>query len=282
MVLGSRMVEVFAQNQYRGMYQVMQRIDEEKELTRMGGNLATDLTARMIGPRYDTGKPVSAMSMPLGGCMELRRTPEWMSVETGFRAFENYVTLNLDSTHEDYLDDDAFTELALKMVNVDELMSYFLFMNVCSLPMDNVKNNVYIWAMKNESGYVYTLSPWDMDWGFNKLFTDGTDSMNLWMLLPVRMLDLDIGGSRETLWKIWKEKKAELLTEDSIYQWFEEKEEEINASCAYRRDREYWWNDPSDLNLAEMSAQMILKMGIIDQYMREVWPIEDEVLMQGE
>lgn len=282
MLLGSRMVEVFVQDQYRGMYQLMQRIDEEKELTLMGGNLATDLTARMIGPRNGTGKPVSEMSMPLGGCMELRHTPEWMSVEAGFKEFEHYVALNLDSAHEDYLDDETFTSLALKKVNVDELMSYFLFMNVCSLPLDNVRNNVYIWAMKHERGYVYTLSPWDMDWGFNQLFTDGTDSMNLWMLLPVRMLDLDIGGSREALWRIWREKKAALLTEDAVYQWFEEKEELINASCAYRRDREYWWNESSDLNLSEMSAQMMMKISIIDQYMREVWPVEDEALMQME
>ena len=193
--------------------------------------------------------------------------------------FENYVTLNLSEGQEGYLDDEAFAELALRSVNVEELMSYFLFMNVCSLPMDNVKNNVFIWAMKNEDGFVYTLSPWDMDWGFDKLFTDGTDSMNLWMMLPVRMLNLDIGGSREALWRLWQEKQQKLLTEDAVYQWIQEKEEMINASRAYRRDREYWWGEDIDLDLSEIAAQMILRRSIIEEYMKEVWPIEDLALM---
>ena len=279
MLLGSEVVEVFVQDSYSGMYQLMQRIDEEKELTQMGGNLATDMTARMIGPRFYTGKPFTEMSMPLGGCMELRYAPAWASTEAAFRVFENYVTLNLSEGQEGYLDDEAFAELALRSVNVEELMSYFLFMNVCSLPMDNVKNNVFIWAMKNEDGFVYTLSPWDMDWGFDKLFTDGTDSMNLWMMLPVRMLNLDIGGSREALWRLWQEKQQKLLTEDAVYQWIQEKEEMINASRAYRRDREYWWGEDIDLDLSEIAAQMILRRSIIEEYMKEVWPIEDLALM---
>lgn len=270
--LDSRMVEVFVQDEYMGLYQLMPRIREEDELLTMGGDLNTDLTARLIGMRFETGRPVSTISLPIGGCLEMRQAPEWMQMETAFKKLENYVTLNLPEDHEGYLDDEDFAQLALNSVDVYDLMSYYLFTNVCSLPYDNVKNNVYIWVQKGENGYTYTLSPWDMDSGFSPLFKDGSDSMNMWMTLPVRMLDLDVGGCRSVLWQIWQEKCAFMLTEDWIYQWIQEAEDEINVSGAYLRETERWRDGAQTLSLAEITAHTVSQISTITRHMQEVWP----------
>lgn len=269
--LESRMVEVFVQDEYMGLYQLLQRIDEEDELEE-NGDPYTDAAARLIGMRFETGRPVSQMSLPIGGCLELRYAPPGMSVQDAFARLEDYVTLNLTAEDENRLNDAAFEALALSRVDVRELMSYYLYMNVCSLPYDNVKNNVFIWVRRTAQGDRYTLSPWDMDSGFSPLFTDGTESVNMWMTLPVRMLELDVGGSREALWNVFRQKRASLLTDDAIYQWIQEKEDEINASGAYLRETERWRGGAQSLSLAGISAHTLSQMGVFERHMSEMWP----------
>jgi len=273
-LLESRMVEVFFRDEYMGLYQLIQRIEPEEELTRMNGNLNRDAVARLIGMRFSTDRPVSQISLPIDGCMELRYAPAWMKPDHAFELMENYVTLNLPDGDESYLDDEAFAQLALSCVDVREIMSYYLFMNVCSLPLDNVKNNVYIWARWDGEKYRYTLSPWDMDSGFWPIFTDGSDSINQWMVLPVRMLNLNVGNCREVLAQVYEEKRAELLTDDAIYQWIDEKEEMINASGAYLREAERWRDGATELNLAEISSHVISQMYLLERYIYDIWAPE--------
>lgn len=270
-MLDSRMVEVFMQDEYMGLYQLLPRIDEDDELDDAGGSPHTDVVARLIGMRFETGRPVSQMSLPIDGCLELRQYPKWMGKEEAFSRFENYVRLNLPKEHEDYLDDGEFAKLALQSVDVYDLMSYYLYMNVCSLPYDNVKNNVYIWALEGENGYTYSLSPWDMDSGFSPLFKDESDSINMWMTLPVRMLELDVGGCRSILADIYREKRNELLKDDAVYQWIQAVEDEINASGAYLRETEKWRGGAQTLNLEEISAHTISQLYLIERYIEEIW-----------
>lgn len=273
--LESRMVEVFVQDEYMGLYQLLQRIDEEDELEE-NGDPYTDAAARLIGMRFETGRPVSEMALPIGGCLELRYAPPGRGTEETFARFADYVTLNLPDGDENRLDDEAFSALALGRVDVRELMSYYLYMNVCSLPYDNVKNNVFIWARQTAQGDRYTLSPWDMDSGFAPLFTDGMESVNMWMTLPVRMLELDVGGSRAALWAVYEEMRASLLTDDAIYQWIQDKEDEINASGAYLRETERWRGGAESLSLADVSAHTLSQMSVIERHMREMWPIAED------
>ena len=272
-MLESRMVEVFYQNEYMGLYQLIQRIRPEQELARMGDRVDRNIAVRLIGGRYETGRPVSQISLPIDGCMELRYAPAWMKEDAAFARLEDYVTLNLSEGSENWLDDEAFAQLALERVDIRELMSYYLYMNVCSLPYDNVKNNVYIWVRWNEDQYMYSLSPWDMDSGFRPLFTDGSDSINLWMVLPVRMLELNVGNCREVFKEVFEEKRAELLTEDALYQWIEEEEEIINASGAYLRESARWQGGAQELDLSEVFAHTASQMHLIERYIQGVWPV---------
>jgi len=134
---------------------------------------------------------------------------------------------------------------------------------------------VYIWARWDGSKYVYTLSPWDMDSGFWPIFTDDSDSINMWMRLPVRMLELNVGNCREVFRDIYREKRAELLTDDAIYQWVMGKEEMINASGAYLRESERWGDGAAELNLSAISAHITSQMYLLERYIQVIWPPED-------
>ncbi len=277
-LLESRMVELFVQDTYMGLYQLMERIDEEDELEDSGANLQTDAVARLIGERFDTGRPVSTMSLPIDGCLELRHAPDGMGEADAFALFEDYVTLNLKENQAGALDDAAFAQLAQSAVDIEAMISYYLYMNVCSLPYDNVKNNVYIWAKSDGTRPVYTLSPWDMDTGFRPMFSDDSDSINMWMTLPVRMLKLNVGNCREMMHELWRQKRSTILTDDAIYQWVQAMEEEINASGAYLRESERWRGGAKPLNLAEISSHTTSQLYVIERYMQENWKVDPVVM----
>ena len=275
--LGSEMVELFVQDAYTGVYQLMPRIRPEQELARMGGDPQTDSVLRMIGAYRVTKRPVSRITDPLGGCVELRSKPDWMSEEQAFSLLETYVQLNLPKGAAGALDDAAFSQTAAEWVEIEPMMRYELFMQVCSLARDNIWNNLYIWVQKKGGGYTYMLSPWDMDCGLRPLFSDDTPSFNLWMVLPTRMLELNVADCRSVLWRIWDEQRATVVSDDAVYQWIQEMEDLLNDSGAYPRESERWRGERCALNMAEVSAYMVDHMREIEFQMREIWaPVQGE------
>lgn len=274
--LDSRMVEVFVGDAYMGLYQLMPRIRAEEEIAAMGGDRSTDLAMRLIGAYRETGRAIWEDSMAMGGCMELRYAPASMKASKVFEQYEPYVAMSLPEGAEGRLSDEEFTELSLRHVDIEDFMSYYLFLQVCGMPMDNVYNNLYVWALWDGENYVYRLSPWDMDSSFKSIYNvEGMNDFNFLMELPRRMLELNVGDCREIIWRIWEEKRQELLSDDALYQWFLEWEETINATGAYLRESERWRSGADVLNLSEMSAYTIQHMNQIEYTLRETWPIEE-------
>lgn len=280
-VLESRLVELFVEDEYLGLYQLMQRIDVKKEIVRMGGDLNTDMVARKIQPSNLGNRPTMKMgkSSAWSWLAELRYVPESMSEEEAFDLIKAYMMLE---EKESDLSDEEFEREVLEHIDIRSLMNYFLFSQAMSLRLDNVNNNVYIWTLfDDEGGYKYYCSPWDMDAGFMKLRTnpDGNDEdeFNLWMFLPIRILDLDIGNSRKIAWEIWQEKRATIFEESALYQRIEDMKNRIDASGAYLRESERWRGGAQELNLTGMQAVACEHQNTIDFYLRVIWPVEGMV-----
>ena len=273
-LLESRLVEVFVDDVYMGMYQLMQRVDADKEIERMGGSLGTDVGMRIITEMNIESRPYVNRLEDCSYVAELRYKPEYMSTKAALDVFEPYHTMNKVDQTQGYADNAAFEAAVLAHTDIREMLEYFVFAQAASFGHDNTYNNVYMWALRNGDNHVYYFSPWDMDRVFRPVFTDRDDQINLWYPQVVRMLDLNIGGAREILWEIWNEKKAQLLTEDALYQRFEDMEMMVNASGAYRRDMIRWEDEDASLNLAEYSSYMISHQNVVENHFMELWPIE--------
>ena len=279
-VLESRLVELFIEDQYMGLYQLMERIDVEEELVSMGGNLDTDMVARKI-QRSNTGdRPVRVAGASKMWIAELRHLPQGMSEEQAFEIIDDFAQLEeREYVVDAFLSDEEFEREVLEHYDIRSLMNYFLFFQAMSLGNDNVANNVYIWTLfDDEGGYKHYLSPWDMDTGFMPIRTNlemtDEDEINLWMYMPMRVLDLDIGNSREIAWEIWNEKRATILEENALYQRIEDMEIRINASGAYLRESELWRDGAQELDLFEIKAVACEHQNTIEYYLRELWPYE--------
>lgn len=273
--LQTRMVEVFVQDEYMGLYQLFPRIRPEEEILRMGGNPGTDCLMRvMSAARPPTDRPIQRFDYGITCQMELRYAPQGVSDGQAFAAVENFMLLNDKETHR--LDDETFARLAQEQVDVEAMMSYFLFSQVSGLSNDNVCNNLFIWILRRGGKNVYYLSPWDMDCAMRPVpllpgETYTGDKLVLYLEVARRMLDLDVAGCRDVLWDLWQEKRA-WLTDDVLYQWFVDTEEEINATGAYLRDSEKWYGEARELSLVEPRAFTIERMYTIDRYLIEMWP----------
>ena len=269
-MLQSRLVEVFVQDQYMGLYQLLQPVRPAKEIARLGGSLSTDGVARIIKRKNIGKRPVENLSKRCEFVLEMRQVPDG-TLETGLQIFDALIRLQTMRKSDLYMSNEDFIPLAIESSEPKSLMNYYLFTQAAGLPYDNVFNNVYITAIRRDGHYVYYFSPWDMDMGFKQLFRSDRDDLNLWLVLPTRMLDLGVGGVREAAWEIWHEKRAGILSDDAIYEWMMGVEEYVNASGAFLRETEKWRGEPETLNLEGLRYFMTEHMKTIEAFVEDPW-----------
>lgn len=281
MMLEGRLAELFIDDEYMGVYQVLEPVRADEEIVRMGGNLNTDVTVRKINP-FNTGyRPTWDLEHVIDSVLELRYAPAQMTAEQAFAVMEGYVSI--EGLNCEALDDKTFAEAAEMMFDMEEVMSYFLFIQALCGSKDNAVNNVYIWARKQNDGhYTYTFSPWDMDNMFVWLSESGVgshemqevDRINFLMTAFDRMLDLNVGDCRRILWEIWEEKRASILSDDALYQRIVDMEEMINASGAYLRESERWRGGAKELDVSDILSLATTHQATLEWYMEELWPLE--------
>lgn len=276
MLLESCMVELFVEDEYMGLYQMMQRIDVEAEIERMGGDLSTDYAARVIKSANLGKRPNIDWTDEAGFYGELRHAPQGVSAESAFRRFDPYIAMSAQSRGG--MTDEEFTAMCEAHVDIREMLEYFLFAQAASFGHDNYFNNVYIWALWNGENHVYHLSPWDMDMAFIRMFGNGDeDTINLYHALCWRMIDLDVGGARQMLWEIWNEKRRSVIADDAMYVRVQDFEDMINRSGAYLRETEKWHGGAQALSLSEMQAFAVEHLHVADRMMSQLFPHEDAV-----
>lgn len=276
-LLESRMVEVFVNNEYRGLYQLMQRVDTDAQIVRMGGNPGTDCAFRILSPANVKERLVKSFKDTADVHFEVRKPPLRFTEESSFAILDDYIALA--DVKQGLLEDDAFLrELAIHM-DVEDLLSYYLFSQAISLQEDNVYNNLYVWAIADGGGYRYWYAPWDMDRSFvlchaqfDQPLLEGEDRICTDLRIPYRLLELDGLDSRRMLWSLWIEKRNTILSDDALYQWFHDAEDLVNLSGAFRRNSERWYGAPEDLDISDLYNYTLKHLGTLDQFLRECWP----------
>ena len=275
--LQSRMVEVFVNDEYCGLYQMMQRIDTDQEILRMGGNLETDCAFRIIKPGNAKDRPFRDYKSTADIHLELRKPPQNLSENAAFEIVNPYI--ELADIKQGLLNDESFLHQFANHMDTEDVVSYYLFSQAIGLGVDNVYNNLYIWALNDGNRYRFSFAPWDMNQlyrpeeaAFEATPMAGTDSVCAELRIPVRLLNLDGLNSREILWSLWRDKRKTILSDDAVYQWLYDAEALVNRSGAYARNAQKWTGKAAKLNISELYAYAIQHLNLLDRYMRECWP----------
>ena len=275
-LLESRMVEVFVNDEYMGLYQLMQRIDPDAEIVRMGGNLDTDCAFRVIPSINDSNRLVKDFEDTTGLHFELRKPPLRFTEEEAFDILDSFVALA--DVEQGLLDDDAFLQELEAHMDVEALLSYYLYSQAIGSHKENTNNNLYVWAMADDDRYRYWYAPWDLDRAFTLSYSqfrmkllDGQDSVCTELRIPVRLLDLGGLDSRRILWSLWVEKRSTVFSDDALQEWFYAAQDLLNLSGAFRRNAEKWSAETDALDIGDLYYFTLKHIGTLDQYMREHW-----------
>ena len=244
-------VELFINQAYAGVYLMMEPIEYETEIGLAGSDaLLNDALYRTAVVERVRSHAVIPGHQTWG--YELFYAAD---AKDSFGALNSYIALR------DTEDDAEFERLALEHIDMKSALGYCAFLQTAGL-VDNVQNNMFIWAHVENGTVKYRFMPWDMDraWGMNA----GGDYQH-WSVFPVadRLLNLNIGGARALFAEIWNEMKTRGMNEETIEALVRGYEHELNASGAALRN--VWRWETSMADGSELMAFCRARHALFDQ-----------------
>jgi len=258
--MGTRYVELFVNDDYQGVYLMMQQYDyaEEMALEDKGAPLSDTYYRTVDGVIENPERPVIVDH--LGHSYEQHYAPPG---ETDFQSIRPYLDLIAEE------DDAAFSRKALELLDLDSVIRYALFIEACGMT-DNEFNNLGIWAHYADGSVRYSFVPWDLDvsWGLD----DGRDS-EIWYSFDLfnRMLRLDCGGVvRSRTLEIWRELRETAFTDENMNEFMAAYEEALNASGAFYRNALRWERSHESLDTYEIYAYAISRFEMMDRRIEEL------------
>ncbi|MBP3522300.1 MAG: CotH kinase family protein [Clostridia bacterium] len=232
-------VELLVNDRYAGCYIMMEPVDDGEELLKRGANApSTDSVYRTAQIEYAGERPYVENPMREGSIYELYHAP---AAGHEFDALELY--LALEQLPRDEAHDAAFERLALEVIDLASLLRYDLLVQAGGMS-DNVFNNMYVIARRENGRVTYSFAPWDMDltWGRFKEEESGEFYHGLFSFdVAQRMIEIDAGGvTRRMLTDMWASLRGRVFREDVIRQLVDGYTRELDDSGAYARNALRW------------------------------------------
>ena len=252
--------EVFAGDEYLGLYMIMRPYDYADELMKISREApSTDALYRLAGRSvHEFDKPLIQDHRNI--YYEQHYLP---AGQTGHGAIEPYLEMFAQE------DDAVFSEQAMAMLDLDSVIRYCLFVQACGMT-DNEQNNLYIIAHREGNGYRYLFAPWDMDisWG-----RDDEENAEVWYEFPVldRLMALDCGGIvRDRVADIWKQMRESAFSDANIECLLEACNTQMNDSGAFYRDAVKWNRPNSYSENYNIYAYACARFEMMDRRIEEI------------
>ncbi len=230
--------EVFLNNEYYGVYLLMEPMDEADELLREGvSHPLTDSVYRTLpGGFVEPHRPALKKPGEDGSVFELRYEPTQIA---RFSAMKPYVDLLEEK------DEETFIRKAESCMDIESVVRYALLTQAAGLT-DNASNNVYIWARHDADGMRYRFAPWDMDMSWGSAWGDITQKLGEaydgWRAFDMvdKLIALDVNGAVELMIGRWRQWRQTIFTTEHIMGLLNQYFNELSASGALARNAERW------------------------------------------
>lgn len=241
-------VEVFVNDEYKGLYALSERIDRKQlKLKKYANGIKGELYKGS-----DWGGAVTFTSLPpfdntsaTWGGFEYKHPEE----EINWTNLYNFVAFVQYSTHQDF-----YSQYA-QWFKLDNAVDYYIFLNLLRAT-DNTGKNLYIARYKSGDPYYYV--PWDLDGVFG---TDwlGQQSNTTNDILSNGFYDRLIqdcapNGFRATLNQRWAQLRATVITESHILNKFEANHTLLRNNNAYEREHRAWGTYTADSTQLDYTA----------------------------
>ncbi len=228
-------IELFLNNEYRGVYALSERIDRKQlKLKKFKNN-------EIKGELYKgkswgdatlfTGLPPYSNDTTLWGGFEYKYPRQYINWENLYD-FVDFV-VNEDSIN--------FYQEYHNRFDIDNAVNYFIFLNFLRA-LDNIGKNIFIARYKQDAPYFYV--PWDLDATLG-MFWDGSLDNNHYGILKNGfyerlLLDHEPLGFLNKLQTKWRILRAGIITKDSIVKRFETEYNYLMSNGVYERESIAW------------------------------------------
>ena len=263
----TRYTELFVNNEYAGVYLLMEPFDIAKELSKISSTaLLTDNLYRTTVSSMAKDKPIALNTGKHAPAYELFHSP---NESHPFSALEHYYSLWNEE------DDEHFSELVIKYIDIESALRYLMLVEAVGLS-DNACNNLYIWMHKQNGYPIYRFKPWDMDrsWG-----TDAGEMYDHWFVVPIidRIVNLNILDARNILNSIWEEMKSKGFTYESVLSFVTQYEHELNDSGAFMRNALSWDTNASMADSTKILDYCAIRFPLLDDTLSRICATKEKL-----
>jgi hypothetical protein len=252
-------VELFINNEYKGVYALSERIDRKQlKLKKYNNGIIGELYkgSDWGGATTFTGLPPFDNTSLLWGGFEYKHPEE----KTNWTNLYNFVDFVENSNNQD------FYSQYQKRFNLRNAVDYYVFLNLLRAT-DNTGKNVYIAKYKTDEPYYYV--PWDLDGVLGYNWFGAQDNITNDILsngFYDRLIkDYSPNGFNTTLSNRWSELRSTIITDTYILAKFKANNDYLLNNNIY--DREHLiWNDFNydETNLAYTTTWLQNRLKYLD------------------
>jgi len=254
--------ELFVNDQYEGVYLLLEPYDHETEIAKIGAaHVLTDsVYATYPNPMYaEEDRPTIEDELVEGYGYALHHPAQGWDE---FDGIKDYIDICAEP------DDDLFVSRAMEQMDLESMLRYHLILQSFGLG-DNVLNNQFIWAIGDQEKPTYRFIPWDMDmsWGENDHIEWIREDYDGWMYFSVadRLLNLNPDNVRERWAQMWQQMRENVLTQENIEEKVMLYSAELNNSGAIMRNAQRWNKDHSVSDPFEIINYTNMRFDLLDR-----------------
>jgi hypothetical protein len=231
-------VELFMDNEYQGVYALMERVDK-KELNLAQGSILYKCLSWEVPDAANEEEDYG-----FGKSFEIKYPKSYTKAQ--WQPLKRYADAFFRTG-------DISMEEAEQIMNLENAVDYDLFM-MLAYGCDNLRKNTYFVAEPGVSGYTVKKVPWDMNatWGnawvgdkacnFTLYDPDTICDTQMWCTDMLKLYDSNPEEVTELLLERWQELRKDILSEERLKSRLDEQFAYLHASGAYDRNYARWTN----------------------------------------
>lgn len=274
--LGTDMVyvEVFFNQEYWGLYGLMEPVDSKQlDLRKEGEASPTEYSYKSVTPQDIPSEELLKCSLfqeEMAG-FELKGSHTAIDRST-WEPLLSYLELR------DLADDVDFARKAPELVHIDGAVNVWIYLQAV-LGIDNRGKNMYYVAKSNQQSYKIYFAPWDMDLTWGDSLEAGTNG-SLWDVglytnlyserinwsLGDRLVELDVENTREQVGEKWKLLRSGIFSDENLVLAVDGLAHEVQDSGALSRDKARWPHSNSEADYTLFKRMALYRMKILDYY----------------
>ncbi len=267
-------VEVFFNQEYWGLYGLMEPVDSKQlNLEKEGGTAPAEYSYKAVDVQNIPSEELMETSLFTESLAGFELKGRYESIDrTSWEPLLSYLQMrDLDS-------DEVFAGKASQLMDLDGALNAWIYFQAV-LGIDNRAKNMYYVAKSDHQSYRIYFVPWDMDITWGNALREGTGdaiwdvglNTNLYSERinwqpGDRLVELNVDSTRERIREKWKQLREGVFSDENLTQSVDSLAHELRDSGALARDRERWPDSNHGADYELFKRMALYRMKILDYY----------------